>query len=279
MLIEDTSRSASHTALPRGSSARLFVRSGPDPVLGAEELERRTLLAAADLMELTVERADLAVIAVPAPPELQAALAEELRAALSARKEVRAAETTLISLQGAHLVHAPGWTVVVAAEERLELATGAAIEAAFEEASLARLERELLASWPSTREVAPLAFRATTAGLRQRASLGQQYRALVDRRETHARLGQRVLMPQAYPPTLTSQILERVRDRLRVEARHEAIGAHLDAQFEVHSQCAERLSEFDSARRGHQLELVIILVLVLQSMLWMIEVLSNSTGD
>ena len=278
MLSEDASPSIPGRPLPRSANARLFRRAGPDPLVGAEEIERRPLHTVAGLRELTFERADLAVVAVPAAVEDQAELAGALRTALAEREDLSAGQVTLISLQGAHLVHAPGWMVVVASEKQMEPAVQAAIEAALEEASLARLEHELIAAWADTREVAPLAVRATKGSLARRDAFGQHYRALVDRRELHARLGQRVLMPQAYPPTLTSQVLERVRDRLHVEARHAALDAHLEAQFEVQSQCAERLSELDHARRGHQLEVVIIALLTLQSILWLIEALSDTAA-
>ena len=70
----------------------------------------------------------LALVTVPASSEEQPVLAEAARAALLARADQDTTTVTLLGLQGAHLVIAPGWVVVLAVAERLEPA--AAIAAA-----------------------------------------------------------------------------------------------------------------------------------------------------
>ncbi len=279
-----------HVSLPRGSSLRFLRRSGDlatgapdagapragsDPITGSVERARIELARAEDLLAAVREEGDLALVVVPAPMDQQVTLAAALADALASRADLASERPSTISLQGCILVVVAEWSVVLAPVEELERAAAAAAEASFESLALVRMEREVLATWPLAHQAAPIAFRAQVEHLGQRAEYARSYAALVALQESHARLGQRILLPQVYPPTLASQVLERVRDRLRVEARHEALEAHIEAQNDVFSRCGERLSELEQARRGHQLEWLIILVLVVQTVLWIIEALSS----
>jgi hypothetical protein len=220
--------------------------------------------------------AGLHLVTIPATLEDQAAQAEAARGALLAREDQTSATVTLLGLQGAHLVVAPGWVVVIAIAERLELAARAAATTCLHEAELSRVERELGASWQALKGIAPTAFEATPATLARRAERQADFVKLIGLRETYAKLGPLILVPHVYPPTLESQVGERLRERLRMFERHELIESTLLAQEQVHSLVAVRIGEGLDARKGHNLEWGIIVLLAAEVLLLMLELLSSS---
>jgi uncharacterized Rmd1/YagE family protein len=80
-----------------------------------------------------------------------------------------------------------------------------------------------------------------------------------------------------YPPTLASQVGERLRERLRLQERLEASGGRLEAQERVFELCSQRLTEFSLARRGHTLEWIIIVFLAAQTVLWLLDLLGSAS--
>ena len=218
----------------------------------------------------------LALITVPASSEEQPVLAEAARAALLARADQDTTTVTLLGLQGAHLVIAPGWVVVLAVAERLEPAAAIAAATCLHEAELRRVEVELDEAWAPLRAAAPAAFEATLETLQQRGEHQEHYARLLGLRETHARLGPLIHVPHVYPPTLESQVGERLRECLRMFERHELQESTLVAQEQVHALVAERIGESLNARKGHLLEWGIIVLLGAEVLLLVVDFLASS---
>lgn len=90
-----------------------------------------------------------------------------------------------------------------------------------------------------------------------------------------ARLVPCVLVPHVHPPTLASQIGERLRERTRMADRLELVEGKLESQEHIYELCSHRTSEFMVARKGHHLEWVIIILLLVQTVLLMLDLLSS----
>ena len=263
-----------------GSSVRTVSWTAETALVQAPDLAgpREDLGSWSRLGDLTPAACSLVVVAVPAPAEDQPAQAGAAREALLARHDIPATAVTLLGLQGAHLVSAPGWIVVLAAEDRLEVAVEAAVTACITDAELRRVETSLASSWGPLRSLAPAAFEPTPATLAGRAQLQEAYGALLELRETTTRLGPRVMVPHVYPPTLASQVGERLRERLRMYERFELLEPTLLAQEQVHGLVAERVGETLNARKGHALEWTIILLLGAEVVLLLFDMMVSSAG-
>ncbi len=218
----------------------------------------------------------LVLASIPAGLTEQPEAAVAAREALLARGDLAEREVTLLGLQGAHLVHAPGVIVVVAEPDRIAVAEEAAARAAIEAAEMRRLEETLAASWGPLRGLAPLAHRSDPELIARRPELEARFVELLGLREVHARLGPRVHAPAVYPPTLASQVAERLRDRLQLHTRHELVESSLLAQEQVHALCTERLGEYANSRKGHLLEWTIILLLGAEVVMMVLEALGSA---
>jgi uncharacterized Rmd1/YagE family protein len=91
-----------------------------------------------------------------------------------------------------------------------------------------------------------------------------------------ARIGPYVHAPHMYPPTLASQISERLRERTRMMHRHEFLDEQLEVFHTVYESCAQRSSDFMLARSGHTLEWIIIVILLVQTLFSVVEILAGT---
>ncbi len=221
----------------------------------------------------------LHLLLVPADEGEQLEWAHELRDALNERFATPLTPGTVLQLPGAVLVLTERALAVCASPERLELIARAALESACVEHELRELEMAIERGWGEVRQAAPLAFEFDERALHRRAELSARFVALVDLRSRLARVSPRILAPQVYPPTLASQVGERLRERLRLAERLEATSSRLEAQERVFELCGQRLTEFALARRGHTLEWIIIVLLSAQTVLWILEMLGRGSLD
>jgi uncharacterized Rmd1/YagE family protein len=93
------------------------------------------------------------------------------------------------------------------------------------------------------------------------------------------RLNPRLHFPPIYPPTLASQIGERIRERTRLVERAEFASQQLEVYERVYEQAGERRNEFLLQRSSNQLEWVIILLLVAQIILVLVEMLGGQGAN
>jgi len=219
----------------------------------------------------------LHVLLVPCENDEQAEWAQALREALSERFSAPGASCTVLQLPGAILAHSERALAVCAPPERLAQTARAALEGACVAHELHEVEAAIEQGWGPMEQVAPLAFEFDERSLERRAELSARFVALIGLRSRLARLSPRILAPQVYPPTLASQVGERLRERLRLQERLEAAGARLEAQERVFELCSQRLTEFSLARRGHTLEWIIIVLLAGQTVLWILDLLGNAS--
>jgi hypothetical protein len=162
---------------------------------------------------------------------------------------------------------------VLAPTDRLDAARKAVVEAAYYDAELRGIETVLAGLWPDLEADTPLAFEFNERSVRSRAKLAERFRRVLTLRARLARLTSYVLTPHIHPPTLASQIGERIRERARMANRVDALDGQLEVFEHVYESCGERASDFMLARAGHTLEWVIIVLLLSQTILLAAELL------
>lgn len=183
--------------------------------------------------------------------------------------------SVLLSLHGAHVIWQPNLLVVVAAAERMQTVCRAAVLATCAELELRSIEQTLDARWDAVTADARLAFEFTERDVARKPELGERFQQTVVLRARFERLAPQAIVPHVHPPTLASQIGERLRERLRMAERLELADGKLEAQERVYELCSQRTGEFMVARTGHMLEWVIIVLLLSQTVLLVIEFLTS----
>ncbi len=187
--------------------------------------------------------------------------------------------SVLLSFSGVTLLWHPDQLVLVGPPDRIAIARDAALSAHYYEMQVRQLESNIDQAWEQTHKDAPLAFEFGERAIGRLPNLSHQFQEILSWRTCYARLAPQILVPHVHPPTLASQIGERFRERLRLEERLEHIDTKLEAQERVYELCSHRSSEYMVARTGHQLEWIIILLLLVQTVMWIIEMLANSSGQ
>lgn len=81
--------------------------------------------------------------------------------------------------------------------------------------------------------------------------------------------------PPLHPPTLASQLGERLRERTRLVERHEFATQQAELAERVAEACGQRALEAGIARRQLGLEWAIVVLLVVQTALLVVELLSQ----
>jgi len=238
----------------------------------------------ASMPELPADRDRLQVIAIPQSPCENQDFVQRLQAEFESRNGSLAhgtrslVKSALLTLQGAQILWRPSQMIIFASPERMQSICHAIAEASFYESELRSLETALDAAWDDVQSDSPLAFEFNDRSIHRREELSTRFQAVLSLRTRFARLAPHVLVPHTYPPTLASQIAERLRERTRMPERLELVEGKLETQERIYEMCSQRVSEFMVAKTGHNLEWVIIVLLLAQTVLIVIDYLSSVSG-
>ena len=205
---------------------------------------------------------------------------------LSAMREWLSAATssgeppiTLMTLQGAQILWTPGRLAILAHPDRIETVRNALIESLYYEGEIRDIERTLGDIWPQLEADTPLAFEMDQYSIGKKKQLLQRFSQVLQIRARLARIAPHVHCPHLHPPTLASQVAERLRERTRMTHRHDFLREQIEIFDRVYEMCGERASNFTLARSGNTLEWIIIVLLLAQLLLAGFELLtSTSTG-
>ncbi len=179
-------------------------------------------------------------------------------------------------LQGAQIFWAPGRTAVIAPSDRLEAVRGAIIEFCYFEAELRSIEDEIGQNWPQLELDTPLAFEFRVQAVATRKQLMQRFQQVISMRVRLARMAPHIECPPIYPPTLASQIGERLREKTRLADRLQFTREQTEVFEKIYEMCGQRASDFMSNRTSHSLEWVIILLLATETILLAVDFLSSA---
>lgn len=184
----------------------------------------------------------------------------------------------LLALHGAVVAWAPGRAAILAQPERLAAVRAAVVEFWFFEHELRCIEADVAAAWPHVDAHAPLAFEFNDRDAGRQREIGERFRCTVALRTRLARLAPHLERPPLFPPTLASQVAERLRERSRMAERAGFLDGQIAVQERVYDLCCERSSDWTIARRSLALEWAIVFLLVVQITLLVVELLATSGG-
>lgn len=180
-----------------------------------------------------------------------------------------------IPLYGTHVTWSAGRAAVIGPPPRLESLRTALGEFAAIECRLRQVEDGLAALAPHVQEDAALAFEFTKRGLPRRGELQARFCRAVSLRDRLAALAPELHRPTSYPPTLATQLGERLRERSRIVERAEFAAARAEIVAGVYEGCGQRAADFVLARRQNGLEWTIIILLVVQTILVVADLLAS----
>jgi hypothetical protein len=181
----------------------------------------------------------------------------------------------IIMLHGALILWNPGRAAIIAHADRIETLQKSLLEVSYYEAELRQVEAGIAAGWTTLETDAPHAFEFQAKSLPHRKQLADQYQRVVSLRVRLSRITPAIQAPHLYPPTLASQIDERLRERARMPQRQEFVHEQLAIFENFYEVCGQRASDFLQARTGHRLEWAIIILLVIQTIMLVYELLTN----
>lgn len=182
-----------------------------------------------------------------------------------------------LTFQGAVLVWGVGRAAVLAPANRLPALEAVLAEVAHYEAELRETESRLGELWPELEADAGPAFDFDDKAARQHDRLAKRYGQLLGLRARLTRVLPYVLTPHVYPPTLASQVSERLRERLRQRHRVEMLQEQLEVFERVYDTLGQKANDYKTARKGHILEMVIIVMLAAQLVLSLFAIMT--TGE
>jgi hypothetical protein len=210
---------------------------------------------------------------------------DALRTWIAADGRAGCAGPQTLAVHGVQVAWAPGVTSaggtrparigVAALAERLPRVVPAILEFACLQEAVQTLEQTLAQAWPQLEEDGPLAFDFDHRSERRRSTLAGRFQQVLGIRAQWAQLQPPLHRPLVYPPTLASQVGERLRERARLAERWEALGGQIEVFQNVYELCAQRAQDWRLAWKGHTLEVLIILLLLLQTVLLVFELFAS----
>ncbi|MBA4191934.1 MAG: hypothetical protein C0467_28475 [Planctomycetaceae bacterium] len=251
------------------AEAGQVVMEFPNPI------GRRAVLIGAD--SKPGMQADLLVASVVSEGGEDLELLNKLRDWVEVANPNGSPRSQTITLYGTQIVWAPGRVAIVAQSDRLESVRRALIEVLYYEAELRDIENDLNGRWSLLEADAPLAFEFDEKAVRKRSQLAQRFQQILGLRARLARVTPHVLCPHVHPPTLASQVGERLRERTRMPQRLEFLGEQVEVFEGVYESCGQRASDFMLSRSSNTLEWVIIVLLGVQLLFSAFEAMATTT--
>ncbi|WP_339743210.1 hypothetical protein [uncultured Rubinisphaera sp.] len=212
----------------------------------------------------STEKADLTLLIVPASISLDAEKISAIRKWVEGDNHPIEPTSLMLSLQHVQILWSPERIAIVAEKNRVETVQRAMIEVTYYVSELTNIEYEISQRWPQLESDIPIAFQYDQKRIGRKKELMQQFQSIYLLRAQLSRITPFLLCPHVYPPTLASQVGERLRERVRVEDRVEFTSDQLEVYEEVYELCSQRINDHQHAYKGHTLEWMIIILLLVQ---------------
>ncbi|MFM9059640.1 MAG: hypothetical protein ACKOSQ_11045 [Planctomycetaceae bacterium] len=251
----------------RADDSRPAIVQFPDSASRAVFVGLRPAVTAGDA---TAPAADLTLLVVPARAADAEGLAPEELAWVEAAGPVQA-----IAVHGAALAWAAGRAAIRVEPARLDAVRAAVVEFCFHERELRAIEAEVAAGWPEVEADAPLAFEFRDRDADRRRALGERFRRTVSLRARLARLAPHLDRPPLHPPTLASQVGERLRERSRMAERAGFLTGQIEVQERVYDLCGQRSSDWALSRKSTTLEWAIVVLIAIETVLILVDLLAT----
>jgi len=190
--------------------------------------------------------------------------------------EETAPPPVVLDLYGTLVVWTPTRVAVAASPDRLPLATAAVLDFAATAAELTQIEANIAAAWPDYETDLPCGFMLHEHDPHRARELAERYRRAMSLAGRLTRISPCIHQPLKHPPTLASQIGERLRDRCRLADREEFASDQLELITGLYESCGQRVSEHAIARREYVLIWVIVLLLAVEMVLLLVDLLASA---
>ena len=182
---------------------------------------------------------------------------------------------TFVPLYGCHVAWTTCRAAVIGPLERLAQLEAAVLEFAGVEADLRDAERRAATLLETVEADVGRSLALDDHSPDRRAELAGRHREAVAVGRRLALLTPVVHAPPLHPPTLASQLGERLRERTRLVERHEFATQRAELAERVAEACGQRALEAGIARRQLGLEWAIVVLLVVQTVLLVVELLAQ----
>jgi hypothetical protein len=189
--------------------------------------------------------------------------------------ELRQSQTLM--LQGVQVIWGPARAAILAPPERWETLRFALAEFTYFDRELRQIEQGLGKEWTTLQSDATLAFEVREQELARAEALKSRFLQVFAWRASLAQLEPHLHRPPVHPPTLASQVGERLRERTRIIERAEFIDSQLDVIERMHDLCSQRMSDFSSSRKHLILEWIIVILLAVETAILLVDYLTPAT--
>jgi hypothetical protein len=181
----------------------------------------------------------------------------------------------VVPLYGCLVAWMPGRAAVVGPAARLDQLESAVATFSGFEADLRDAEQRTATLLDALETDAAEAFTIDGCSATRREGLAARYREAVAIGRRLARLASAVHAPPVHPPTLASQLGERLRERTRLAERHELTVSQAELAERVTECCGQRAADAGIAARQTALEWAIVVLLVVQTALLVVDLLAR----
>lgn len=185
------------------------------------------------------------------------------------------AQIVFVPLYGCHVTWTSGRAAVCGPGDRLGLLEAAVAEFAGIEADLRTGERRATSLLETLESDVSASLSIEPTMPDRRAELAARHREAVAVARRLSLLAPLVHAPPVHPPTLASQLGERLRERARLVERHELATQRAELAERVAEACGQRALEVGIARRQIGLEWAIVVLLVVQTVMLVVELLAQ----
>lgn len=228
----------------------------PEPVSREEEVP----LVGADVLRLRL-------MSIPAAGDADVEVARVWVA--------EAAPPIVLPLYGTHVVWSPTRAACIGPADRLDQLRDAVVEFARCESGIRDLEAGIADGLLHVEADTAAVFDVDLDEDRRRELAGR-YRMAVASQAGLARLAPRVHVPALHPPTLASQVAERLREWTRLDERLEFAEHQAEVLVRVYEQCGQRVSDAVIGRRHARLEWAIVVLLAAETLFLLVDLLAWS---
>jgi len=183
--------------------------------------------------------------------------------------------SVIVPLYGCLVAWAPGRAAVAAPPDRLATLEAAVLDFASREAELHAAEQEASRLVDAVVTDAGEGVAQDEPSVEQRSLRARRYVEAIAVSRRLAMLAPAIHTPPLHPPTLASQLGERLRDRTRLLERHELAVERAAIAERIAEASRQRADDLAVARQQIGLEWAIVVLLVVQTTLLVVDLLSG----
>jgi hypothetical protein len=192
-----------------------------------------------------------------------------------------AEETAVIraNIAGGNVLWHPGRAVIQCPPEQIDDAMLALAEFAYYELELRKLEAETAADWGRLASHAPLGQDVGRKDLRRSAEVAEATARVVARRVRLSRIERRLLTPSPPFGEVALGLGRRLREEADVEGRLDTLDGQIETYESIYESANQRMGEYHNFLREYVIEILILLVLVIETGLLVADLFFYYVGD